>query len=65
MRVCVSVPEKSNAETDHDVVERVEAHHAHQQILQDDLKRRGVSYSFKPCCVFEMSRFPVVKGFSF
>lgn len=41
---CVSVPEQSNAETDHDVVERVEAHHAHQQILQDDLKSRGVTY---------------------
>lgn len=33
------VPEQSDAETDRDVVERVEAHQAHQQILQDNLRR--------------------------
>lgn len=38
------VPEQSDAETDHDVVERVEAHHAHQQILQDNLRRGPNSY---------------------
>lgn len=29
-------PEQSDAQTDSDVVQGVEAHHAHQQILQDD-----------------------------
>lgn len=38
-RVSLSLPEQSNAETDRDVVERVEAHHAHQQILQNNLRR--------------------------
>lgn len=32
------VPEQPDAKTDHHVVERVEAHHAHQQILQNNLE---------------------------
>lgn len=39
--VCVCLPEQPDAETDRDVVERVKAHHAHQQILKDDLRRRN------------------------
>lgn len=32
------VPEQPDAKTDHHVVEGVEAHHAHQQILQNNLE---------------------------
>lgn len=39
--VCVGVPEESNAKANHNVVERVEAHHAHQQILQNNLGRHN------------------------
>ncbi len=42
--VCVCVPEQADADTEHDVVERVEAHHAHQQILQDNLRRTQNSH---------------------
>lgn len=35
---CVRLPEEPDAETDHHVVEGVEAHHAHQQILQNNLQ---------------------------
>lgn len=31
--IFVSVPQQSNAETDYNVVQRVETDHAHQQIL--------------------------------
>lgn len=34
------VPEQPNAKTDHHVVEGVKAHHAHQQVLQDNLGGR-------------------------
>lgn len=39
--VCV-LPEQPDAEADHHVVEGVEAHHAHQQILQNNLQGRQI-----------------------
>lgn len=35
------VPEQPDAETDHHVVERVKAHHAHQQVLQNNLQKKS------------------------
>lgn len=47
MYACVCVylclPEQPYAETDHHVVEGVEAHHAHQQVLQDNLQIKRVA----------------------
>lgn len=46
---CLRVPEQPDAKTDHHVVERVEAHHAHQQILQNNLRRRNTCRVMMPC----------------
>lgn len=43
MCVCVCLPEQPDAETDHHVVEGVEAHHAHQQVLQNHLQIERVA----------------------
>lgn len=37
------VPEQPNAKTDHYIVEGVEAHHAHQQVLQNHLQIKRVA----------------------
>lgn len=50
--VAVCLPEQPDAETDRDVVERVKAHHAHQQILKDDLRGRNR----KPACLHTSAR---------
>lgn len=47
--LCVCVPEQPDAKTDHDVVEWVETHHAHQQILQNNLQRRKTCSVMMPC----------------
>lgn len=39
------VPEQPDTKTDHHVVERVKAHHAHQQVLQNNLQKQCHSMS--------------------
>lgn len=39
------VPEQPDTKTDHHVVEGVKAHHAHQQVLQNNLQKQRHSMS--------------------